>query len=85
MSDTTSDTTSETILLMGRYEYNIGWLTDLLFPSWVLNLSFFSLLEPDWEAEYEAYRNFNLYSWFNSEDASPFAWIADDLAEYLTA
>ena len=76
---------SNTILLMGRYEYSISWLTDLLFPSWILNLRLFEVLAPDWEEEYKAYRNFSLYNWFNSEDSSLFSWMADDLAEYLTA
>jgi len=70
---------------MGRYEYDIEWLNNLLFPSWLPNLHLFDLLVPDLEAAYQAYRTFNLYNWWNSEEFSMFAWMADDLTEYLTA
>ena len=38
------------IMFLGRYEYDVTWLVDLLFPPWLLRLRWVDIVFPDWEA-----------------------------------
>jgi len=73
------------IKLFGRWEYNLTWVTDLLFPSWVLELSIVDFLVPDVEEILEKHRNFDLLTWFTGNDLNPLEWVANDWSLWLAA
>jgi len=67
------------IKIMGRYDYNVTWLRDLLLPSWLFKLGWVDLLTPDLEGAVQAALDFDLMTFYTGNDWNPLAWAADDV------
>jgi len=75
------------IKLLGRYDYNVYWLRELLFPSWISNLHIAemvkNLLFPDLEGYLYNQLHFDLLTAATGNDYNPLAIMADDLTAWL--
>ena len=77
------------IRILGRWDYNVFWLTDLLFPAWVFDLTLAAvvkwLLFPDYWALLMAVLNFDLKTTITGNTYNPLAYFANDVEAWLVA